>query len=128
MEPEWSKLDFLKVSNSSSLLPMHVTFYETSGSEQTIRLARNRNSKEYLRQTLYSKPSNDSKELNFPAKYSQSCLDQFLTCLWKQNLSYGRNPQCTAVRFFYTVLTPCFPGNIGSPGYVTRGMYLQNTG
>ena len=48
------------------------------GLEHIIRLVRNINSKEYLRQTLYRKPSSDSKELNFPAKYSQSYLDQLL--------------------------------------------------
>ncbi|CAN6564238.1 unnamed protein product [Malus baccata var. baccata] len=53
---------------------------------------------------ILSKPSANSKELNFPTKYSQSFVEQFLTCLWKQNLSYWRNPQYTAVRFFYTVI------------------------
>ncbi|RXI05820.1 hypothetical protein DVH24_017862 [Malus domestica] len=53
---------------------------------------------------ILSKPSSNSKELNFPTKYSQSFVEQFLTCLWKQNLSYWRNPQYTAVRFFYTVI------------------------
>ena len=32
MEPEWLKLDFLKLIRSSSLLPMHVTFNENSSS------------------------------------------------------------------------------------------------
>ena len=59
-----------------------------------------------------SKPSSDSKELNFPTKYSQSFLDQFLACLWKQNLSYWRNPQYTAVRFFYTVIISLMFGTI----------------
>ncbi|CAL5339358.1 unnamed protein product [Camellia sinensis] len=42
------------------------------------------------------KPNRESKDLNFPTKYSQSFFDQFLACLWKQNLSYWRNPQYTA--------------------------------
>ncbi|XP_056691158.1 ABC transporter G family member 32 isoform X2 [Spinacia oleracea] len=51
-----------------------------------------------------SKPDLDSFELCFPTKYSRSFLSQFLACLWKQNLSYWRNPQYTAVRFFYTII------------------------
>ncbi|KAI5680627.1 hypothetical protein M9H77_01854 [Catharanthus roseus] len=58
------------------------------------------------------KPSGDSKELNFPTKYSKSFLSQFLACLWKQNLSYWRNPQYTAVRFFYTVIISLMLGSI----------------
>ncbi|KAL6223964.1 hypothetical protein ACLB2K_002821 [Fragaria x ananassa] len=59
-----------------------------------------------------SKPSANSKELNFPTKYSQTSFEQFLTCLWKQNLSYWRNPQYTAVRFFYTVIISLMLGTI----------------
>ncbi|XP_071685616.1 ABC transporter G family member 32-like [Rutidosis leptorrhynchoides] len=51
-----------------------------------------------------SKPDRYSKFLRFPTKYSQIFLNQFVACLWKQNLSYWRNPQYTAVRFFYTVI------------------------
>ncbi|XP_076915871.1 ABC transporter G family member 32-like [Bidens hawaiensis] len=51
-----------------------------------------------------SKPDRNSKFLSFPTKYSQTFLGQFYACLWKQNLSYWRNPQYTAVRFFYTVI------------------------
>ncbi|KAG9149461.1 hypothetical protein Leryth_022202 [Lithospermum erythrorhizon] len=59
-----------------------------------------------------SKPARDSKELNFPTKFSQSSTNQFLTCLWKQNLSYWRNPQYTAVRFFYTLIISLMLGTI----------------
>ncbi|KAE8720247.1 Pleiotropic drug resistance protein 3 [Hibiscus syriacus] len=59
-----------------------------------------------------SKPSSNTKELNFPSKYSQSVYKQFLTCLWKQNLSYWRNPQYTAVKFFYTVVISLMLGTI----------------
>ncbi|XP_021746264.1 ABC transporter G family member 32-like isoform X1 [Chenopodium quinoa] len=51
-----------------------------------------------------SKPDLDSLELCFPTEYSRSFFSQFLACLWKQNLSYWRNPQYTAVRFFYTII------------------------
>ncbi|XVF49249.1 hypothetical protein PTKIN_Ptkin03bG0253300 [Pterospermum kingtungense] len=59
-----------------------------------------------------SKPSSNTKELNFPSKYSQSFFEQFSTCLWKQNLSYWRNPQYTAVKFFYTVVISLMLGTI----------------
>nr|GMD48968.1 ABC transporter G family member 32-like [Ipomoea batatas] len=59
-----------------------------------------------------SKPNADSVELNFPRKYSQSFFGQFWACLWKQNLSYWRNPQYTAVRFFYTVIISLMFGSI----------------
>lgn len=59
-----------------------------------------------------SKPNSNTKELSFPTKYSQSSFEQFITCLWKQNLSYWRNPQYTAVRFFYTVIISLMFGTI----------------
>lgn len=59
-----------------------------------------------------SRPSSNAKELNFPTKYSRSFLEQFLACLWKQKLSYWRNPQYTAVRFFYTVVISLMLGTI----------------
>lgn len=59
-----------------------------------------------------SKPSVDSKEINFPTKYSRPYFDQFVACLWKQHLSYWRNPQYTAVRFFYTVIISLMLGTI----------------
>ncbi|PSS36226.1 ABC transporter G family member 32 like [Actinidia chinensis var. chinensis] len=61
---------------------------------------------------ILSKPNRESKDLNFPTKYSQAYVDQFLACLWKQNLSYWRNPQYTAVRFFYTVIISLMLGTI----------------
>lgn len=59
-----------------------------------------------------SRSRGDSKDLNFPAKYCQSYFSQFLACLWKQNLSYWRNPQYTAVRFFYTLIISLMLGTI----------------
>ncbi|KAL0337421.1 UNVERIFIED_CONTAM: ABC transporter G family member 32 [Sesamum calycinum] len=58
------------------------------------------------------KPAVDSEDLNFPTKYSRSYFDQFVACLWKQHLSYWRNPQYTAVRFFYTVIISLMLGTI----------------
>lgn len=59
-----------------------------------------------------SKPNNSFNQLKFTTKYNQSYLEQFIACLWKQNLSYWRNPQYTAVRFFYTVIISLMLGTI----------------
>ncbi|TVU21529.1 hypothetical protein EJB05_31170 [Eragrostis curvula] len=59
-----------------------------------------------------SKPNNESKELTFATKYAQPFCAQYIACLWKQNLSYWRNPQYTAVRFFYTVIISLMFGTI----------------
>ncbi|XP_072965196.1 ABC transporter G family member 31 isoform X1 [Typha angustifolia] len=59
-----------------------------------------------------SRPTSESKELTFPTKYAQPSFSQYLACLWKQNLSYWRNPQYTAVRFFYTVVISLMFGTI----------------
>ncbi|KAI3956348.1 hypothetical protein MKW92_008380 [Papaver armeniacum] len=59
-----------------------------------------------------SKPRRDSKELSFPTKYSKTFIHQFIACLWKQNMSYWRNPHYTAVRFFYTVIISLMFGSI----------------
>ncbi|KAG0465359.1 hypothetical protein HPP92_019523 [Vanilla planifolia] len=59
-----------------------------------------------------SKPSEDAEELRFPTKYARPLLSQYFACLWKQNLSYWRNPQYTAVRFFYTIIISLMFGTI----------------
>ncbi|XP_065867193.1 pleiotropic drug resistance protein 1-like [Euphorbia lathyris] len=48
------------------------------------------------------KPTPGSKDLHFSSQYSLSFFDQLLACLWKQNLSYWRNPPYTAVRLIFT--------------------------
>jgi ABC-type multidrug transport system ATPase subunit len=49
-----------------------------------------------------SQPAPGSKDLHFDSQFSQSFLVQCQACLWKQRLSYWRNPPYTAVRFFFT--------------------------
>ncbi|KAK1602663.1 hypothetical protein QYE76_027183 [Lolium multiflorum] len=51
-----------------------------------------------------STPPEGSNDLTFPTEYSQTFLTQCSACLWKQSLSYWRNPPYTAVKFFYTTL------------------------
>ncbi|XP_073153582.1 pleiotropic drug resistance protein 1-like [Henckelia pumila] len=49
-----------------------------------------------------STPPPGSKELYFPTQYSQPFFTQCIACLWKQHLSYWRNPLYSAVRIVYS--------------------------
>ncbi|VAI31675.1 unnamed protein product [Triticum turgidum subsp. durum] len=51
-----------------------------------------------------STPPEGSSDLSFPTQYSQTFLTQSFACLWKQSLSYWRNPPYTAVKYFYTTV------------------------
>ncbi|KDP32332.1 hypothetical protein JCGZ_13257 [Jatropha curcas] len=95
----------LEVTSPSEEIRLGVDFAEIYRKSNLFQ--RNRDLVENL-----SKPSSNAKELNFPTKYSQSYFEQFLACLWKQNLSYWRNPQYTAVRVFYTVVISLMLGTI----------------
>ncbi|KAL6861800.1 hypothetical protein ACP4OV_017500 [Aristida adscensionis] len=59
-----------------------------------------------------NKPLPGSSDLNFPTKHSQSFVTQCMACLWKQNLSYWRNPPYNAVRFFFTITIALLFGTI----------------
>ncbi|CAO2208645.1 unnamed protein product, partial [Urochloa humidicola] len=51
-----------------------------------------------------STPPPGSSDINFPTQYSRSFFTQCLACLWKQKLSYWRNPSYTAVRLMFTIV------------------------
>nr|XP_048332096.1 pleiotropic drug resistance protein 1-like isoform X3 [Ziziphus jujuba var. spinosa] len=53
-----------------------------------------------------------SKDLYFPTQYSQSFFTQCMACLWKQGLSYWRNPPYNAVRLFFTTCIALMFGTI----------------
>ncbi|XP_015083661.1 pleiotropic drug resistance protein 1-like [Solanum pennellii] len=53
-----------------------------------------------------------SKDLYFETKYSQSFFTQCMACLWKQHLSYWRNPPYTAVRLMFTFFVSLMLGTI----------------
>ncbi|KAL6614942.1 hypothetical protein ACP70R_037212 [Stipagrostis hirtigluma subsp. patula] len=59
-----------------------------------------------------SQPLPGSSDLYFPTKYSQSSFTQSMACLWKQNLSYWRNPPYNTVRFFFTTVIALLLGTI----------------
>ncbi|GJM93951.1 hypothetical protein PR202_ga10552 [Eleusine coracana subsp. coracana] len=59
-----------------------------------------------------SQPAPGSSELYIPSRYSQSSFTQCMACLWKQNLSYWRNPPYNTVRFFFTTIIALLLGTI----------------
>ncbi|XP_074574926.1 ABC transporter G family member 36-like isoform X2 [Curcuma longa] len=59
-----------------------------------------------------SSPPPGSSDLYFPTQYSQSFIGQCSACLWKQHLSYWRNPPYTAMRLFFTTIIALLFGSI----------------
>ncbi|KAJ8640208.1 hypothetical protein MRB53_016902 [Persea americana] len=59
-----------------------------------------------------SSPPPGLKDLYFPTQFSQSFITQCVACLWKQHMSYWRNPQYNAVRFFFTTVVALMIGTI----------------
>lgn len=49
-----------------------------------------------------STPPAGSQDLYFETQYSQSFFSQLKACLWKQLLSYWRNPEYNVIRIFFT--------------------------
>ncbi|KAG5525539.1 hypothetical protein RHGRI_031994 [Rhododendron griersonianum] len=47
----------------------------------------------------------DSKKLHFATRFSQDGWGQFKSCLWKQHLSYWRNPSYTLMRSMYSLIS-----------------------
>nr|BAD29210.1 putative PDR-type ABC transporter 9 [Oryza sativa Japonica Group] len=59
-----------------------------------------------------STPHESSSDLSFPTQYSQPFLTQCLACLWKQRLSYWRNPRYIAVKYFFTIIVALLFGTM----------------
>ncbi|KAF9614059.1 hypothetical protein IFM89_014859 [Coptis chinensis] len=59
-----------------------------------------------------SVPPPGSKDLYFSTQYSQPIRTQCMACLWKQHLSYWRDPAYTAVRIFFTIVVALMFGSI----------------
>ncbi|ONK78781.1 uncharacterized protein A4U43_C02F22340 [Asparagus officinalis] len=67
----------------------------------------------YANSSLYKKNQKHIKELSsaapgpkdlyFLTRHSQSFRIQYMACLWKQHLSYWRNPQHNGIRFLLTI-------------------------
>ncbi|MED6182883.1 drug-responsive transcription factor pdr3 [Stylosanthes scabra] len=50
-----------------------------------------------------SSPAPGSKDLYFPSHFPQNGWEQFKACLWKQHLSYWRNPSYNLMRIFFVI-------------------------
>ncbi|KAL8034647.1 hypothetical protein ABFX02_12G042200 [Erythranthe guttata] len=59
-----------------------------------------------------STPPPGTRDLHFQTQYSQPFLTQCIACLWKQHLSYWRNPLYSAVRILYTIFLAILFGSI----------------
>ncbi|XP_068647580.1 pleiotropic drug resistance protein TUR2-like [Aristolochia californica] len=74
-----------------------------------------------------SVPPPGSKDLYFPAQYSQPFSTQCVACLWKQQKSYWRNPPYTAVRLLFTTFIALMFGTIfwdlGSKTYRQQDLF-----
>ncbi|OVA16670.1 ABC transporter-like [Macleaya cordata] len=51
-----------------------------------------------------SKPPTGSRQLHFPSSFPRNWWGQFSACLWKQNLSYWRNPAYNLMRLMFTTI------------------------
>ncbi|XP_047948480.1 pleiotropic drug resistance protein 1-like [Salvia hispanica] len=59
-----------------------------------------------------NKPVPGSKDVHFSGRYSQTFFNQCKACLWKQHLSYSRNPPYIAVRIIFTTFIALMLGTI----------------
>ncbi|KAJ0865543.1 putative ABC transporter, AAA+ ATPase domain, ABC-2 type transporter, ABC-transporter [Helianthus annuus] len=85
----------LEVSTSAQEIALGVDFAEIYKKSQLFR-----RNKALIAELSVPRPG--TKDLYFPTQYSQPFSVQCIACLWKQRLSYWRNPPYTAVRFAFT--------------------------
>lgn len=57
-----------------------------------------------------SEPPIGSKDLHFQIRFPQTGWGQYKACLWKQHLSYWRNPGYNLVRLIFMVLLAIIVG------------------
>ncbi|XP_058082635.1 pleiotropic drug resistance protein 3-like [Magnolia sinica] len=67
-----------------------------------------RDNKEQVK--ILSKPPANSKDLHFATRFPQNGWGQFKACLWKQHLSYWRNPAYNLVRITFTIVASLLYG------------------
>ncbi|KAG2694531.1 hypothetical protein I3760_08G149600 [Carya illinoinensis] len=78
------------------------------------------NNKELVRQL--SSPPPGSTDLHFVSRFSQNGWGQFKSCLWKQHLTYWRNPAYNLTRIVHTLVTALLFGAL----YWNQGKKLNN--
>uniref|UniRef100_A0A0A0LBH1 ABC transporter domain-containing protein n=1 Tax=Cucumis sativus TaxID=3659 RepID=A0A0A0LBH1_CUCSA len=79
-----------------------------------------KNIKELVKQL--SSPPPGSRDLHFSNVFSQSFVEQFKACFWKQNMSYWRNPSFNLLRFVRTVASSLIFGIL----FWKQGKKLEN--
>ncbi|XP_008461059.1 pleiotropic drug resistance protein 1-like [Cucumis melo] len=85
----------LEVTSSTHEMALRVDFADLFKKSELYR-----RNKEQIKEL--SQPPPASNDIHFQTKYSQPSWNQFLACLWKQHLSYWRNPSYIATRFLFT--------------------------
>ncbi|KAF7818005.1 pleiotropic drug resistance protein 3-like [Senna tora] len=93
----------LEITSLSSEAEMGVDFAQLYKESELYE-----SNKELARQL--SSPPADSKDLSFPTRFSQGGWAQFKSCLWKQHLSYWRNPAYNLLRLLYTFVSSLLLG------------------
>ncbi|XP_015874836.3 pleiotropic drug resistance protein 3 isoform X1 [Ziziphus jujuba] len=78
------------------------------------------NNKELVKQL--SSPPPGSRDLHFPTRFSQNAWGQFKSCLWKQHLSYWRNPPYNLMRITHTFISALIFGGL----FWNQGKKLSN--
>ncbi|KAK3189997.1 hypothetical protein Dsin_029558 [Dipteronia sinensis] len=59
-----------------------------------------------------SEPQPGSRILHFPSRFPQSTRVQFMACLWKQHLSYWRNPAYNLARLLFMIFAAFLFGTL----------------
>ncbi|XP_071686005.1 pleiotropic drug resistance protein 1-like [Rutidosis leptorrhynchoides] len=95
----------LEVSTTAQEIALGVDFTEIYRNSELFR-----RNKALIAELSVALPG--TKDLYFPTQYSRSFLVQCMACLWKQRLSYWRNPSYTAVRFAFTTFIGIMFGTI----------------
>ncbi|XP_050366553.1 pleiotropic drug resistance protein 1-like [Argentina anserina] len=95
----------LEVTSAAQEVVLGVNFTEVYRSSQLYR-----RNKDLIKELSIPPPG--SKDLYFSTTYSQSFYYQCMACLWKQHLSYWRNPPYTAVRLLFTTFIALMFGTI----------------
>ncbi|KAL2317497.1 hypothetical protein Fmac_031373 [Flemingia macrophylla] len=76
----------------------------------------------------FGQPPSGSEPLKFDSTYSQNLWNQFLRCLWKQNLVYWRSPAYNAMRLYFTTISALIFGtvfwDIGSKRESTQELFV----
>ncbi|XP_021904036.1 pleiotropic drug resistance protein 2-like [Carica papaya] len=88
----------LEISSSAAETQINVDFAEIYSKSELYQ-----KNQEIIKEI--SSPIPGSKDLHFPAKYSQDFFTQCKACFWKQHWSYWRNPQYNVIRLCLTIST-----------------------